>query len=94
MTTQELVERLRRTADLPDTSRIDPLLAKVMTAIAELMAASADRLSEMHEALRLIANATHPRFRAEDDIDLLYANEEAFGKCIDIARAALTQETP
>ncbi len=45
----------------------------------------------LREALALIANAIHPRFRAEDDIDLLYANEKAFGNCIEIARAALAQ---
>ena len=44
--------------------------------------------ARMRESLQLIANATHPRFRTEDDIDLLYANEKAFGDCINIARAA------
>ena len=43
----------------------------------------------LREALQLIANAIHPRFRTEDDIDLLYANEKAFGDCINLARAAL-----
>ena len=56
-------------------------------------------LAEALEALQLIANCIHPRFREVGDIDLLYANEEAFGDCINIARAAadkiraaLTQE--
>ena len=83
-TTQELVERLRAMATYEDAGEYH--LA------AKRLRAAASRLSEMHEALRLIANATHPRFRAEDDIDLLYANEKAFGKCIDIARAALEHD--
>lgn len=85
MTTQELVERLEDLAEVMQEGQPSQLY------IDDLRAA-ASRLSEMHEALRLIANATHPRFRAEDDIDLLYANEKAFGKCIDIARAALEHQ--
>lgn len=50
-----------------------------------------EKVARMREALALIANAIHPRFRKEDDIDQLYANEKAFGDCINIARAALAQ---
>lgn len=63
-------------------------IADAHDAALSALVAERDRL---REALALIANAIHPRFRAEDDIDLLYANEKAFGNCIEIARAALAQ---
>ncbi len=54
--------------------------------------ALAARLRSMEEALQLIANCIHPKFRTEEDIDLLYANEKAFGQCINVARAAISGE--
>lgn len=74
----------------------DKYLALARAAIAVLPSeatALRDRVKVLEGALQLIANAIHPRFRTEDDIDLLYANEKAFGQCIDIARAALTEPT-
>ncbi len=53
---------------------------------------AAARLRAMEEALQLIANCIHPKFRTEEDIDLLYANEKAFGQCINVARAAISGE--
>jgi hypothetical protein len=71
-------------------------LADQLPADSHALRAAAARLSELErenarlrEALQLIANAIHPRFRTEDDIDMLYANEKAFGQCINVARAAL-----
>ena len=83
-TTSEIVERLR----LGTANSLHPMCLN--------MQAAADRLDELErdnarlrEALQLIASAIHPRFRTEDDIDMLYANEKAFGQCINVARAAL-----
>jgi hypothetical protein len=89
-TTSEIVEALKNGL-FHDSD------GQVFEARAErLMSEAAARLDElerenarMREALQLIANAIHPRFRTEDDIDLLYANEKAFGDCINLARAAL-----
>ena len=85
---QELVERLGAQAKYEEAGEYHRA--------ASCLRAAADRLSELErenarlrEALQLIANAIHPRFRTDDDIDLLYANEEAFGQCINVARAAL-----
>ena len=45
--TSDLVERLLKAADLPDTSRVDPLLAKVVHHLADLMSEAAARLTEL-----------------------------------------------
>lgn len=98
MTTQELVERLRRTADLPDTSRIDPLLAKVMTAIAELMAASADRLSEMEAENKRLREAladltswfTLPMISGK--VWIIPAGKNGADDAVNAARAALEHQ--
>jgi len=67
-------------------------IAKKVEEHMDAAIAALPRRDAMREALQLIANATHPRFRTEDDIDQLYANEKAFGDCINLARAALTEE--
>jgi hypothetical protein len=77
-----LASRLTEQGEYEAVDLIDTVVARV-TAMPER-----ELLREALEALQLIANATHPRFRTEDDIDLLYANEKAFGDCINIARAA------
>jgi hypothetical protein len=92
-TTSEIVERLRK----PTVALEHPLNPEVFCYVPDpLCAEAAEKIDELErenarlrEALQLIANAIHPRFRTEDDIDLLYANEKAFGSCINLARAAL-----
>ena len=78
-----------------DESVIAKLAASLTAALesaAETATEAAARLRSMEEALQLIANCIHPKFRTEEDIDLLYANEKAFGQCINVARAAISGE--
>lgn len=45
----ELIERLRAASDLPDISRVDPLLVKVITSLASLMSEAATALAAVVE---------------------------------------------
>jgi hypothetical protein len=92
-TTAEIIAKLEAEAfDAEETARVwggESQCAPPLRAAAARLDELERENARLREALQLIANVIHPRFRTEDDIDLLYANEKVFGQCINVARAAL-----